>query len=170
MCVYDYDTYEVSHAQVRTARKTWTCQECGRLIASGERYEHHSGLYDGRWDRNITCAHCVEGRRFLDVVCGGGWLYADVWDETDRHVDELDDLNPAPSWTSSLIDELGIEYAELEGDRRAQVAGALTHEGATVARLVRCARRRWDGLAPDDVRELAATAIEAWQTVEDAAA
>jgi glutaredoxin len=171
MCVYDCEYYEVSSSQSVRARKEHACIECRRTIKPGEIYERHKGLLDGRWDLNTTCPHCVAARRFLDTICSGEWVFRDVWDETERHVDGLDDLTLSPTWTDDLIyDGLDIEYAEIEGDRRAQLAGAWTHEGAAVARLVRSARRRWDGVTVDQAAELAATAIEAWRQVEDHAA
>ena len=167
MCVYDCERYEVFTAKRRTAAKEHRCYECYRTIYPGERYERADGLYDGRWDSMATCPHCIEGRRFLDVLCSGAWSYGDVWEQTYDHIDELDCGLGASLFVYELEPRTGIDLAEEEAERRAQIAGAWSHEGACVARLV-SARKRWADMSPMDVRELASTAIEAWRTVEPA--
>lgn len=86
MCAIDDGDggYVVSSSQMRKARKVRVCGECARAIAIGEQYECASGLYDGRWDRHYTCAHCVAARSWLLVECNG-WLYRGVLEELGEH-------------------------------------------------------------------------------------
>jgi len=169
MCAYGDDTYEVYVRVTRTAVKRHRCAECRSSIEPGARYERVTGLYDGRWDSLATCPHCVEGRRFLDVICAGSWLHCDVWEETYQHVDELDGMTRR-TWLHDLTGRMSDDEAEDRAEQIAQTARAWTHPGAVVARLVRLADRHWDGVDPAQVREMAQDAIEVWQRQEEMAA
>jgi len=52
----------VSTVAWRKARKAHRCCECKDLIRPGERYEHTTGLWDGRWETYRTCDDCVDTR------------------------------------------------------------------------------------------------------------
>lgn len=53
------------------ARKGHTCGECGETIEPGDLYERVTGLWEGEWLRNKTCARCVNVRTdYFDA-----WVY-----------------------------------------------------------------------------------------------
>jgi len=84
MCMIDdADMAQVYDSQHLTARKAHTCDECGREIGPGERYNRVRGLWDGHWSVFKTCAHCDALWHWFDVVCGGtlhGGMGADLQD------------------------------------------------------------------------------------------
>lgn len=51
---------------IRTARKTHTCTECGRSIASGDKYRYSSGKWDDFIGSYKTCLDCDEIKVWLD--------------------------------------------------------------------------------------------------------
>lgn len=60
MCSCDFtDPPSCLTTETRRAKKEHTCCECWRLISPGDRYEHASGVWDGRPDSFKTCARCV---------------------------------------------------------------------------------------------------------------
>lgn len=86
MCMVDSGEYWQFAAYVmRRARKEHRCGECRRTINPGERYEHVSGLYDGRWDTERTCEQCRTAARWLEVVCCG-FLYGAIKEDLGEHV------------------------------------------------------------------------------------
>lgn len=70
-CVCDFDPPVLYRAEVRRARKAWTCEECGGPIQPGDTYEVATGLNDGWWWRYRTCQPCLDGPRgFVEKNCG----------------------------------------------------------------------------------------------------
>jgi hypothetical protein len=63
MCYCDAEPAKVWDANYVTARKPWTCVECRRPIAKGERHERVGALHDGSWSTYRTCLGCVDIRR-----------------------------------------------------------------------------------------------------------
>jgi len=55
----DYDEIRLLQLNLRTARKAWTCDECGDAIRPDDPYEHAHWLYDGQWEDHRTCARCL---------------------------------------------------------------------------------------------------------------
>jgi hypothetical protein len=51
---------------VRTAKKAHECIECGRIIESGQRYNYHSGVWDGAGASYKVCLGCDLLRDQLD--------------------------------------------------------------------------------------------------------
>lgn len=73
----------VWNADERRARKEHVCCECRETIARGETYQHVSMLYDGRWDRYVTCLLCVEiGDHFS---CGRGRIVETLWSDLEEN-------------------------------------------------------------------------------------
>ena len=77
-CDYDGDAEPVLMPTIKTrkANKDHTCTECGGAIIRGENYELFTGLCDGRWFTQKTCADCLVmiaevGRTFFSAC--GGW-------------------------------------------------------------------------------------------------
>ena len=63
-CYCDGDGPLVYRAERPVARKRHTCDECGRPILPGERYERAVGLWDffQTFDTFKTCCHCLAAR------------------------------------------------------------------------------------------------------------
>jgi len=90
MCwVADCDPWKVYREHTRTARKSHTCEECGRTIAIGERYHWATGLHPDwpKWQTFHMCAHCYAAAQWLTVMCSG-WCYGGVAEELREHWDE----------------------------------------------------------------------------------
>lgn len=71
---------------VRTARKQHSCCECRGQIQPGERYNYHSGVWDGRAESFKVCPEC-DGLRALmddgayeDELTALGCISADISD------------------------------------------------------------------------------------------
>lgn len=59
MCDVDFDGYnEFDCETTRKARKEHYCRECRRVIRIGQKYTHHSALYDGHISTHKTCQKC----------------------------------------------------------------------------------------------------------------
>lgn len=85
-CVYtehEGESASVHREEIRRARTPHACVECGRQIAPGERYEHSTGCWDGRWTSCSTCTDCMSVRSAL--FCGA-WVYGCVWDDLYEHM------------------------------------------------------------------------------------
>jgi hypothetical protein len=63
---------------VRRARKPHKCVECREAIPIGARYEHASGIWDGRADSYKTCLSCIEIR---DHFACDGYYYGQIWED-----------------------------------------------------------------------------------------
>lgn len=81
----------VLHDDMRRARKSHSCYECGRTIEPGETYNNKGVVLhqDGRTERKTykTCAHCCVCCEWLRKQCGG-YLFGGVWDDILEHVNE----------------------------------------------------------------------------------
>lgn len=89
MCMIDDgDPCQIYHARdVRAARKTHRCDECGREIAIGESYRHAFGVYDGYPFDCHTCDRCTIAQRWLVNNCGG-FVHEAVREDIEEHVRE----------------------------------------------------------------------------------
>lgn len=85
MCVDVDDPVEVLQSKLRTARKTYKCDECGRTIQAGERYRYEFWTYEGDTESGRTCIHCEQARRWNKAVCGGSFYYGAVLDDVVEH-------------------------------------------------------------------------------------
>lgn len=54
----DYEQPEFLTESKPVARKEHSCCECGNTIKVGERYERHSGKWDGRMETFCWCFRC----------------------------------------------------------------------------------------------------------------
>lgn len=72
----------VFNASQRRAIKEHACCECRETIKRGDRYEHTSGCWDGRWSTYKTCLSCVEIR---DHFACEGWLFGQVWEDLEQN-------------------------------------------------------------------------------------
>lgn len=90
MCwISEAEPWALCRWEMRTARKTHKCCDCGRDIAPGERYHWATGLsdYPKHWDVFKVCAHCDAASKWLSVMCGGH-LYGAIGMELREHWDE----------------------------------------------------------------------------------
>lgn len=92
MCECDGDGPSIHHASTRTARKHYSCGECGTAIAPGDQYEYVFGVWNSDPDVFRTCAHCVMLRtEFLAWAGCSCWTYGRVlWEAEDAVADSGD--------------------------------------------------------------------------------
>jgi RNase P subunit RPR2 len=95
-CYCDYEPARVYSATLRTARKPHTCDECGRQIVPGTKYEMVFGVWDFP-STFRTCAACLEIRRFVkeSVPCfcvHHANLHEDARNTADHYGHEADGL------------------------------------------------------------------------------
>lgn len=96
MCMIDgAEPYYPYTTKQSIARKEHVCDECGRAIAPGERYERMTGMLERQWDTAKTCSHCIWARDWLTGECGGYCHYG-VLEDLEEH------------WTSELIRDLDL--------------------------------------------------------------
>lgn len=82
-CYCDYDAPEYYRLRlVKAARKQHRCEECGRAILPGERYENVHGKWEGAVSTLKTCANCLDIRQFVanSVPCFC-WAHGNMLDE-----------------------------------------------------------------------------------------
>jgi hypothetical protein len=93
MCMADYadDRPTVYSAKTFRTRKDRRCDECGRLIKQGERYENAFMVYEGHGSTFVTCEHCKVGAQWLLENCGG-YLHNAVWADLEEHIAEYPTL------------------------------------------------------------------------------
>jgi hypothetical protein len=79
VCAYVDEGYFSSFVDARIvkARKSHVCNECGREIAVGEKYEYVFGVWEGDPGVYKTCSDCLSARSVF--FCGGTWLYGQIW-------------------------------------------------------------------------------------------
>ena len=98
------------------ARKNHWCCECGGVIQKGEKYEHHSGQWDGEWQVFKTCLDCAD---IKDRLFCEGYIYTTVVDDLINHIQDVQgdiseecllSLRPkAREMVLGLIDEFVIQ-------------------------------------------------------------
>jgi len=88
-CYCDYDPAAIYKARVHTSRKDRRCEECGRGIAKGTRYERVDGLYEGYWFTFFTCEPCMDLRQWVknSVPCFC-WEHGNMIDAAKEAVSE----------------------------------------------------------------------------------
>lgn len=89
MCMADLgdDRPDIYQSEIRTARKEWQCDECGRKIKPGEPYHKASMLYERHWSDWRICRHCRVAAAWLIENCGG-FLHAGVLEDLYEHASE----------------------------------------------------------------------------------
>lgn len=89
MCRVDFgaDPPQVYSVTEYTARKEHKCNECGRFIKPGEKYQRAFGVYDGCSSTYRTCAHCLVAQAWLIENCDG-FVHFEVYEEVVEHAME----------------------------------------------------------------------------------
>lgn len=82
----DADTYDFQSQCWRTAKKDHTCEECGRQIWPGERYQYTVQKFDGSLTAWKTCAHCEAAGSYLVKHCNG-YLVGAIEEDLREHWD-----------------------------------------------------------------------------------
>jgi len=72
---YDFDAPACTIETWRKARKQHVCYECHLPIQPGERYQHISGIWDGRPDSFKTCEPCAQIRKDF---CSSGYVFGEL--------------------------------------------------------------------------------------------
>jgi len=91
-CDYDYDPVQMHERRTLKARKSCTCQECGRTISSGEEVRSDTFLNEGRWYRLRTCPECVAFEAWMTtyIPCFADCLpFGMMFDQADEAVADL---------------------------------------------------------------------------------
>lgn len=111
-CSIDMDVGEGPECctrKMQVSRKEHMCCECHRLIRIGEAYEYVSGLWDGFWSNQKTCAECVEIRDCY--FCS--YNFEQMWDAMDE------EFRWGADWKVCILDKLSdsarrvmIEYLQ----------------------------------------------------------
>lgn len=103
-CFCDYEAPAFYSKVEYSARKEHQCEECGRAIRTGERYERVSGKWDGRLDVFKTCCRCTALRDHLTAhVRCFCWAHSNLLDDIREEVHNL----PPEAYGSGLLFELG---------------------------------------------------------------
>jgi hypothetical protein len=61
-CDYSYPDFYVD--RMVKAKKNHRCDECGRTILAGEKYEYVSAVWEGDFSTCKTCDKCLELRQY----------------------------------------------------------------------------------------------------------
>jgi hypothetical protein len=102
MCAVGDECVEMLSSRSPVARKQYRCDECGRDIGIGERYQRDAYVFDGYFYDHIACGHCVAARRWLEVVCNG-WVFGGVLADLSDHL--------AESWATSAMLVRVVRYS-----------------------------------------------------------
>lgn len=88
-CYCDYDPPEFYRMSVRTARKEHRCDECGKRIVAGEKYEVVVGKWDGNLGTFETCEQCRDLRQWTqnNVPCFC-WAHGNILEDAKEAVVE----------------------------------------------------------------------------------
>lgn len=99
--VYEGDCEPVSlwSAQIRTARKPHKCGECRSEIPVGEKYEHQSYLFEGKFWKDKTCLDCVSARE--QFYPRGGSCPEGLWNDIKEAV--IDSSGEIPEACISML-------------------------------------------------------------------
>lgn len=85
MCMIDdSERFEFGDEEIRTARKTHRCSECGRQILPKERYACFKGKFEDRFETYKTCSHCLVAKEWLSEECGG-YIFQGVYEDMSEH-------------------------------------------------------------------------------------
>lgn len=93
MCMYDDgDGWAVYNQSNPKARKATRCDECGRDILPGEKYQRIEGRINGNsgWDTFRMCEHCRSAAEWLVKVCDG-YPLGSVLADLNEHALDYDD-------------------------------------------------------------------------------
>jgi len=87
-CVYigDYDQPEFHRESLQKAIKSHRCDECGKIIKPGEKYEYSLGKWDGIFGYNKTCLDCLSIRN--EFFCEG-FFYGQMFKCLHEHLNEI---------------------------------------------------------------------------------
>lgn len=108
MCMIEHgdEAASVYEAKDTKARRNHMCSECRRTIQPGEIYERVGMLFDGRWSRFKTCAHCMAARSWLEKVCGG-FLHGCVKEDL---LDHWNQVGYQSKWLERAVEGLKIQW------------------------------------------------------------
>lgn len=123
ICVCDYDPPEFWSARdVKACRKSFSCEECGRIVPVGSPYEYISGRWDGYLNGFKTCRGCVDLRTWMKrcVPCFC-WAHCNLFEDVIETAREA--RFQAPEETVGLL--FGA-YRRIERLRRAARASRAT--------------------------------------------
>ena len=88
-CSCDYDPADCYFREIRKARVSHKCEECGGKILVGEKYEHVFGVWEGSASTFKTCERCVDIRQWtknnVPCLC---WAHGNTMEDCQEAVNE----------------------------------------------------------------------------------
>lgn len=88
-CWCDYEPAEWVSKKMHVARKEHRCEECGRPIHPGERYEYTCGKWEGDVSVFKVCPRCLAIRAYVtDHVPCFCWAYGNMRDDAKNTIEE----------------------------------------------------------------------------------
>lgn len=120
-CYCDCEQPEFWTQNVRRARKSHRCCECGSDIKPGEQYEAYSGKWDGYVTSYSTCERCLAFRQWYAAnrpcFC---WCFTEMFDAVRDDVEDQGHvmLKEAPGF----LFEVGRRYVKIRNRARADRA------------------------------------------------
>lgn len=76
---FDGEYAAFSNTEFPKSRKAYKCEECGREIAKGQKYEKYSGVFDGSFFSHKTCMDCHNIRSAMS--CNNSVCIGQLWEE-----------------------------------------------------------------------------------------
>jgi len=108
VCIGGYEAdgcHDFSRVDWPKACKEHKCEECGRVIAKGEKYRRSAWKFDGEITDEINCAECVEIRdAFTCWEDGAAYCPGELWADMRSAV--------FPVLTSACFDKLKTPSAK----------------------------------------------------------
>jgi hypothetical protein len=91
----------LSDAKIVKAHKQHQCEECGKVIQVGEKYERLTSLYEGEWSRMEVCLIC---REISIAFSCEGRIIGNMWEDIQD--------NMFPQMTTGCLEKLTTAAAK----------------------------------------------------------
>lgn len=122
-CSCDYDPPEIITTRVYSAKKEHTCDECGRQIGPGEKYEYVWGKWEGDVSVVKTCPDCMELRQWAEIsVPCFCYAFGNLHEEAREMVSEIRRDIPG------IIFEWGRRIVKIDRKRGRRLSSVLNAE------------------------------------------
>ncbi len=86
-CFCAYELPEFYHARRPIARKPYRCDECGQVIAAGDRYEHLWAKWEDVPTTFRTCVDCLAVRDLFTVRDCFCLMHGGLWEEIQQDLE-----------------------------------------------------------------------------------
>lgn len=116
-CVCDYERPEFYHATRPLARTAHRCDECGRTIEPGERYERVYAKWDGDPGTVRTCCYRLAMRDLLESRECFCWMHHSLSDDVLEEIREGDWKRPGARFAALRLLSAHPRVQEWRGRR-----------------------------------------------------